>query len=224
MKGPKFASDLIVRLREKAPAVANLHRSIEGNPAAVALTFDDGPDPIFTPQVLDVLASHDVLATFFLVGSRATDQAGLIRRMIDDGHAVGSHSMTHPDPKALSIPRIAREYRSGRRSVERVVGRAAPLFRPPQGVFNLKHATVMRALGLRTWLWNKDPKDWMPGSTVESILAGIGVPEPGDVVLLHDAIESPTDAAASDRSSTVAALPQIIDRVRQRGLGFVTLR
>jgi peptidoglycan-N-acetylglucosamine deacetylase len=83
---------------------------------------------------------------------------------------------------------------------------------------------VMRMLGLRTWLWNSDTKDWMSGATVESILDAMGELSAGDVVLLHDAIESPIDPAALDRTSTITALPKIIDRARKSGLSFVTLQ
>jgi peptidoglycan/xylan/chitin deacetylase (PgdA/CDA1 family) len=223
MRVPHFVGHALGQLQQKAPTVARVRRSVAGDSPSVALTFDDGPDAVFTPQVLDILAELSVPATFFLVGERATKMIPLVRRMIDEGHQIGSHSMTHPDPWKLSLPALAREYRTGQRTLEKISGRPVSLFRPPQGALNLQQAVVIRMLGLFPWLWNRDPKDWVSGITTEGIVTSLVEPAPGDVILLHDAIASPSGPDSRDRSATVAALPQIIERVRNHGLDFVVL-
>jgi peptidoglycan-N-acetylglucosamine deacetylase len=119
-------------LRGAALRAARPRRMLTGG-NTVALTFDDGPDEEFTPQVLDVLAAHRVRATFFLVGRRARNHPELVRRIVSDGHAVGSHTWSHPRPWTIGGLETLREYRAGRRAIEDLAGRDVPLFRPPKG-------------------------------------------------------------------------------------------
>lgn len=190
---------------------------------AVALTFDDGPDPVYTPEILGVLREHDVKATFFMVGARAENYPDLVRSVLRDGHAVGSHSMTHPDMWELPLLGAVREYRMARDVLESIAGRSIRLFRPPKGSLVPSQALAVRALRFHPWLWSIDPRDWEVDATPSSIAGGVGDPEDGDIVLLHDAIERPLDQSTTDRSATLAALPAIVANVRGRGLGFATL-
>lgn len=190
---------------------------------AVALTFDDGPDPVYTPQVLDVLARHGAVSTFFLVGSKAVQHHDLVQRMVAEGHGVGSHSWSHPVPYSTPSPALLADYRRGRRAVEATTGEVTSLFRPPRGEVDARGALVMRALGLDPWLWSVDPEDWRPGIAADDVVSGVGELADGDVVLLHDSIFGPESAQAANRSATVAALPRIITSARDRGLVFTIL-
>jgi peptidoglycan/xylan/chitin deacetylase (PgdA/CDA1 family) len=189
----------------------------------VALTFDDGPDPEFSPAILDELDRLGIVATFFVVGKRARAHPELVRRALACGHAVGSHSDTHPEPWTLSLGRLARDYRLGRRAAEAALGRRVRLFRPPKGYVNGTGAAAMLAAGVRPWLWTIDPRDWMPAIGPDDILAGVDGLAAGDVVLLHDAIEGPLSPSALDRSATLAALPGIAALAAERDLLFTTL-
>lgn len=197
--------------------------AIDSSGGAVALTFDDGPDPTYTPWVLDVLVEARVPATFFLVGRRAAAQPGLVRRMLAEGHAVGSHSRSHPDPATQRLRQLVRDYRGGRRMVESVTGVSVPLFRPPMGNVAWPSAVAIRWSRVVPWLWTRDPSDWLPGRRRGDIVDALATVRAGDVVLLHDGIELPQGPAALDRSETVAALPEVIASARSRGLSFVTL-
>lgn len=189
----------------------------------VALTFDDGPHPSSTPRVLDALAEHGVPATFFCVGRNARLHPQLMARIRAEGHLIGSHSLTHPDPARTSIASLSADYREGRRAVAAVLGDDTPLFRPPHGHLGLRSAVVLRRQRLVPWLWSVDPGDWRPGVSSEHIAAVAGGAGSGDVVLLHDWVENPWAPSALDRSATIDALPAVISAIRARGLALVPL-
>jgi peptidoglycan/xylan/chitin deacetylase (PgdA/CDA1 family) len=189
----------------------------------VALTFDDGPDPVYTPLLLDALAEAGAPATFFVVGDAVVEHPDLVRRMIADGHAVGSHSRTHRDLAGLSLREVREEIDDGRRALRDVAGGDARLFRPPKGHLDAKVAFVTRERHLDLWLWSKDPHDWKPGATPDEIVASIGHLIGGDVVLLHDGIQQAESEAATDRSATIEAVPRIVALIRAAGLEPVRL-
>jgi len=193
------------------------------DPGTFALTFDDGPDERFTPQVLDLLAARGARATFFVVGRSVEAHPELVRRIVSEGHGLGSHTWSHPELVGLPASRLLRECRRGRRAVERAVGQPVPIFRPPKGHWDARGAAAATALRLRPWIWTQDPRDWEAGKSAEEIVASLEALQSGDVVLLHDGIQSPPDPAARDRSATVAALGPLLDLAAERGLRPVRL-
>lgn len=203
-------------------AVAPVSRRAVGG--GVALTFDDGPKPGSTDRVLDVLGELEVRATFFCVGRNAQQHPDLVRRIRDEGHAVGSHSFTHPDPEVTPTRVLAREYADGRNAVADALEEDTRLFRPPRGHITWAGAVVLRRQGLHTWLWTLDPEDWRPGASQEQITSVAGRARAGDVVLLHDWIEQPWAPVALDRSATIGSLREIVSGVRSRGLSLESLR
>jgi peptidoglycan/xylan/chitin deacetylase (PgdA/CDA1 family) len=209
-------------LRGAALHAARPRRALDRQDA-VALTFDDGPDEVFTPRVLDMLAAEGAHATFFVVGSRARRHPELVRRIVSDGHAIGSHTWSHPRPWEVGGLTTLREYRAGRRAVEQIVGKRVALFRPPKGYLNGRIGLAILAERLETWLWTVDPEDWQPGATADELVARLEQLKGRDVVLLHDGLEDPLAPEAEDRSATVAALPRIIETARARGLELVRL-
>ncbi len=204
-------------------AALGRRRALGEGSLSVALTFDDGPDPTYTPQVLDVLAELGVSATFFCVGDRVAEHPEVVRRMVAEGHVVGSHTATHPDLPSLDQRHLVNEIRAGRDQLQAELGHDAPLFRPPHGDLALRTGVSARTLGLTTWLWTVDPEDWRPGVQAEAIVDGCEPTGPGDVILLHDGLEQPWAPEALDRSATVAALPGIVASARAKGLTFVGL-
>ena len=194
------------------------------NDGCVSLTFDDGPHVGSTDLVLDALAALDVKATFFCVGRNVRAHPELVRRMVADGHTVGSHSFSHPFVDDLGQRSVHQEYAAGRRAVEEALGYPCPLFRPPHGHLRFDTALLSRVIKLQTWLWSVDPEDWRPGAISTEIAATAGRAQSGDVVLLHDWVEQPEAPEALDRSATVDSLPQIVTAVRRRGLEFEPLR
>jgi peptidoglycan/xylan/chitin deacetylase (PgdA/CDA1 family) len=204
-------------------ALLALSGARERLPRGFALTFDDGPDPTFTPQVLDELARLDVRATFFVVGYRVERHPELVRELEARGHRVGSHSQTHEKAWETGAARLARDYRAGRATLEQALGRRVRLFRPPYGALSYGTSLRIRRAGLSAWRWSLDPEDWMPRRPTEAIVAAADAAADGDVMLLHDSVERLDDDDALDRSATVAAIAGIVERVRARGLELVTL-
>ena len=226
MKGPLALPGRVAsRLRHTRRGLLNdvAGARLRVSDGVVALTFDDGPHPSSTSRILDVLAELDVRATFFCVGRNARDHPEIVQRALDEGHAVGSHSLTHPHPANTSYAELTREYVQGRRAVGDATGTDVQLFRPPHGHLGLRSAAMLRRQPITTWLWTVDPQDWRPGRTTEEVASVAAGAVSGDVVLLHDWVEQPYAPEALDRSATIDALPAIVSAVRQRGLQFSTL-
>ncbi|MFL6862167.1 MAG: glycosyltransferase [Allosphingosinicella sp.] len=195
-------------------------------PGLVALTFDDGPDPAWTPLILDVLKAKRVPATFFVVGENALSHPGLLRRIVAEGHELGNHSYTHPNMAGEAAGTVRLELNATERLVEAYTGRGMRLFRAPY--FGDAEPTTADELGpaleaqqagyLNVGL-HVDTEDWQrPGTAaivanaLREVEAG-NAERSGNIVLLHD--------GGGDRAETVAALPALIDALRARGYRFV---
>jgi peptidoglycan-N-acetylglucosamine deacetylase len=179
----------------------------------VALTFDDGPNPPYTGQILGILARYQVPATFFCVGLQASAHPADVERMAADGHGLANHTWSHPFLPDLSRAQLAEQLDRTDEAVSRAAGGCGPgLFRPPYGS---RSPDVLRWLGERGTpivLWDVDPSDWArPGAAV---IAGrvLMQARPGTIILMHD--------GGGDRSQTVAALPLVIEGLLDRGFHF----
>jgi peptidoglycan/xylan/chitin deacetylase (PgdA/CDA1 family) len=180
-------------------------------PLAVALTFDDGPWPHTTDQILTILTRRRAPATFFVVGRQVERYPELVRRELAAGMALGSHSYSHPQPfDRLPVARIRNEIAQGRRTLQPLGVRPVG-FRPPGGAASSAVVPTAQEFGDRTVLWSVDPADWQPGVTADQLVHRVlAAARPGAIVLLHD--------GGGNRSATVAALPAIIDGLRRLGL------
>ncbi len=176
----------------------------------VALTFDDGPNEIYTPQILDILARYAVLATFFVTGEAVERHPELARRIVAEGHRVANHTWNHPNVAALSADEVAWQMDTTNAVIASLTGVRSSCFRPPYGRTNQLVAAAAHARGMRIAKWSNDSHDWKrPGaaSIVSQSLAGA---VPGGVILFHD--------SGPDMSQTVDALPAIVEGIQGRGL------
>ena len=190
----------------------------------IALTFDDGPDPKYTPQILDILKAKGVKATFFVVGSAAALNADTLRRIYAEGHDIGNHTFTHVNSAEVSVERLNIEINATQRLFEATLGVYTKLFRPPyardmepQTVDATEVLRLVGSLGYITIGMTIDPKDWFrprAEQIVRETLKG-AVNRKGNVVLLHD--------AGGMREATVEALPEIIDQLHDKGFRLVTV-
>jgi len=200
----------------KFPEFPTLYHQGAGGEHQVAITFDDGPDPRWTPKILDILKAANVKAAFFLVGVNAERYPGLVRRIVNEGHEIGNHTYYHPN-LALCWPEHVRlELNATQLLLETITGRATTLFRPPYAadtdpsqVSELAPLQIAQELNYLVVLESIDPQDWAkPGADI--ILQRVKQQRrDGSIILLHD--------AGGDRSQTVAALPRILDWLHTRG-------
>jgi peptidoglycan/xylan/chitin deacetylase (PgdA/CDA1 family) len=209
---PLLASSFGARVRH-----AILGSAADGRvagPKLIALTFDDGPYPVDTPILLDVLRSAHVPATFFLIGRDAEQYPGLVRAIASAGNEVANHTETHPDLAALDAPAVTAELTAGAATLGRYVSDPAihAEFRPPHGRFSAGTLEAAQRAGYDTILWNDDPGDWRNVSrTVLAAHIARFATSP-EILLLHNG-----------RPETVALLPGIIQRFRRAGYTFVTV-
>jgi peptidoglycan-N-acetylglucosamine deacetylase len=196
--------------RAAAPA-----RADAADGGVVYLTFDDGPTPAYTPQVLGLLARHRARATFFVVGRSAVAFPGLVRREFAAGHGVGNHTFTHAPLRGLGWRRLEGEVGGTSRAIRRATGAPARCLRPPYGAIDAASARRVRALGLRVVMWSLDSNDWR-GLGAGAIAARVaGRVRSGDVVLMHD--------GGGNRAQTVAALGTVLASLSARGFRFAAL-
>ncbi|WP_394889845.1 chitooligosaccharide deacetylase NodB [Mesorhizobium sp. AaZ16] len=188
---------------------------------SIYLTFDDGPNPLWTPDILDLLARHRVPATFFVIGAEAEDQPELIRRIFAEGHEVANHTMTHPDLSRCEPAEVEREILEANRVIRMACPQATVRrMRAPYGIWTEEVLTTLASAGLAAVHWSVDPRDWSrPGvdAIVDAVLARV---EPGAIVLLHDGCapnEFEPDSQASLRDQTVTALSHLIPALHDRG-------
>lgn len=182
----------------------------------IALTFDDGPSPAYTPQILSILQDNGVHATFFCIGEQVQDNPTLVAQEVEAGHVVANHSWNHPDLTTLTDDQVHAQLSDTSNALQNADGKKPVFFRPPYGAINEDVQSQAAQLSLKPILWNVDTLDWeLPGSDkiVNTVLANASN---GAVILMHD--------GGGDRSQTVAALPEIISGLKARGFQLVTIQ
>lgn len=189
----------------------------------IVLTFDDGPDPVYTPQVLDILKREKVPGCFFVVGIMAEKNMELLRQEYNDGYEIGNHTFFHPDMSAIGPRRVKFELNATRRLIEAITGHSTILFRAPfnadaepQNVAEILPVEQSRKENYINIGEYIDPEDWQPGKTADQIFNEVVKQhENGNILLLHD--------AGGNREATVAALPRIIKYFKAKGYTFTTV-
>lgn len=177
------------------------------------LTFDDGPDPQWTPRVLDILAEAAVPATFFVIGRLAVRYPALVRRIVADGHDVGNHTWSHRHPWAVLSSAARREVRDGAAAIAGIVDRAPKFFRPPHG--RLRRCMIEEADrgGQTLMLWNRSAVDWGPLGSARGIARRLSSAGANDIVLMHDGC-----GGINHPEELVKALPEFLSSLNRRGL------
>lgn len=186
---------------------------------AAALTFDDGPDPEWTPRILEVLERHGARGTFFMVGQRAARHPELVERVAAGGHALGNHTWSHP-----SMPLVVGRYRRLQvRWTEEALGRhARRLFRPPYGHQNLASRLDLARLRCQVVTWSIVAEDWRD-DPAEVLAARVAARlKPGSIVVFHDSLYTASAERFRDRQPTIGALELLLGG-RSDGLAFVTV-
>jgi peptidoglycan/xylan/chitin deacetylase (PgdA/CDA1 family) len=187
---------------------------------AVALTFDDGPSPLYTPEILALLKQYQAHATFFVMGSKVEKSPWLVRAMLQEGHEVGNHSFSHPRLTATDQPSREWELEATSLNLD-LVGcpRKHRLIRPPYSAFDNRLISYAAHTGRELVLWSLDSGDWKgldQAAIVKNVLTGV---HNGSIIIFHDSDEK----SQADRRATVEALKVILPVLRAAGYRMVTV-
>lgn len=184
----------------------------------VALTFDDGPDVTFTPKILDILKENNTKATFFVLGKRAKAHPEIVKRIVQEGHAIGNHSWDHPNLGKLSANEINSEIQRTDNILFYLLGYHPALVRPPYGAADLGVIREVGSMGYKIVQWSVDTRDWAGTPSSQIMLNVRKRLHPGAIILLHCA-----GVQGVNLSNTTTALPQIIKELKAQGYEFVTI-
>lgn len=188
----------------------------------VALTFDDGPSPIYTPQILDILKEKKVKATFFLVGKHVEKYPEVAKRIVDEGHEIGNHTYSHRDLVPATRATVVKEIKKAEKAIETVCGQKPVLFRPPRGIYSNAVRKIILEAGYTIILWSVSTQDWRlvkPSFILKRVKKFC---RPGSIILFHDsgALVKPEGGS---RGHTVEALPQVIDWLKANNFQISTV-
>ena len=178
----------------------------------IALTFDDGPGP-HTAHLLDILDQYGAKATFFLIGSKVSGQASIVRSIQARGHQLGNHSWSHPELPKLPVDQIAGEVDRTNEAIRQATGVTPAILRPPYGAVNGAVLEQLRLRGMSSILWSVDTRDWADRNSDIVCSRAVAGARPGAVILMHDI-----------HQTSVGAVPCILSALKQQGYSFVTVQ
>ncbi|MBW4841141.1 MAG: polysaccharide deacetylase family protein [Paenibacillaceae bacterium] len=183
----------------------------------IALTFDDGPDELQTPKILELLDKYQAKATFFVVGDRVKRFPDIVRLEQAGGHEIGNHSYHHPSFHRLTLKTLTEELAMTQEAIFETTGSKPVLFRPPGGYYNeaIVELTKHNDLKMILWSWHQDTKDWASPGVYKIVRKVLNNARNGDIILMHDYVHNSTQ--------TLEALKVILPELQSRGYRFVTV-
>ena len=189
------------------------------NEKIVALTFDDGPDEVFTPQILDILKKYNIKATFYVIGEKVQYNKKIIKREYEEGHEIGNHTYTHINVSKNSYNKIKKEIKDTQSAVKSVTGTYPKTFRPPYRAINETLFDIIKSNHMKVVLWSDlDTKDWSNPGVYNIVKIIEEKAENGTIILLHD-----YNKIRNNKSQTIQALEKIIPKMQSLGYEFVTI-
>lgn len=209
--------ELVYKDRERWEKTGEIIWEVDTEKRLIALTFDDGPSPTFTEQILDLLAKYDARATFFVIGKQAEQYPELIKREYNEGHEIGNHTYNHYEVSKLSEYQLIKELQKAHQTILNIINEDMKLFRPTSGYYEDYIVRAAKELNYKTiiWTWGQDSRDWamINAETIsKKIIKNI---RSGDIILFHD--------RGGDRSNTVKSLGIILPTLKEMGYKFVTV-
>jgi len=195
-------------------------RIIDPMDKTIALTFDDGPDPVYTAMILDVLKEKGVKASFFLVGNKMKQNPKVTERIYKEGHCMANHTMTHVSLLGKSFSSVSKGILQTEKMLDSICGGSSKLFRPPWGEITKEQKVSLKKLGFKIILWDVNSEDFKAKITVNDIVYNV-MKGAGDkrIILFHDS----DYLGKAARKNTALALPQVIDFLKGMGYHFVTI-
>ncbi|MFR9070873.1 MAG: polysaccharide deacetylase family protein [Paraclostridium sp.] len=185
----------------------------------IALTFDDGPDEDFSPQILDILKKYNVKATFFMVGQKVGWNPQIAKRASDEGHDIGNHTFSHINICKSTNEQIINEINKTQKIIKDVTGKEPTLFRPPYRAINENLFNIIKSKDMKVVLWSDlDTKDWSNPGVYNIIKTIEDNTKNGTIILLHD-----YNKVRNNKSQTIQALEKVIPKMQSLGYEFVTI-
>jgi len=188
----------------------------------VVLTFDDGPDPLYTPRILDILKKYNVRAVFFLVGENVRKYPQLAQKIVEEGHDIGNHSFNHANLLILKSRAIKKNIMMANREIANKTGMVPQFFRPPRGLYNKAVLDLCDGLGMKVILWSLTSLDWRGVSATKMTKMVLKKVKGGDIILFHDS-GNIFYKKKTNHENTVRALPKIIEGIQKKGLKITAL-
>ena len=201
----------VVNLAKKYPS--DLYINGQNEKKVVALTFDDGPDPVNTPKIIKVLRNNNIQGTFFCIGKQIEACKSIIKQAHADGNVIANHSWSHKDFATINTAEINNEVTLTENEINKVIGKRPALIRPPYGDTNDAVQNSLIALNYKNILWSTDTLDWEQREVANIVKNVVENVRPGEIILMH---------SNEDKKVTTEALPQIISRLKEMGYSFVT--
>ena len=212
-RGPSISVGAEGPVAPRPPRAPASYNSVETSRPVLALTFDDGPHPELTPQLLDILRAEGIRATFYVIGRNVETYPDIARRIVSEGHEIANHTWSHPALPGVGAARLNKEIAQTSEVIQRVTGRRPTNMRPPYGAINERvRQSLYKDHGLDVIMWSVDPLDWRrPGAQVvrQRLVDGAA---PGGILLAHDI-----------HPGTIEAMPGTIRDLKARGYGFATV-
>lgn len=188
----------------------------------IALTFDDGPSPVWTPLILKELRRAGIRATFFMIGHHVRKYPQIARQVALEGHTIGNHGYAHSVLLYYTMPEIEEEIKYTEMVIQETTGQLTKYFRPPKAWLLGHLKEKIKAMGYQIVLWSLNSKDWVAFDHQAMVQYIARHAQAGDIVLFHDS-GNVFGREGGDRSQTVAAIPLLASRLKQKGFEFVTL-
>ncbi|MDD5610082.1 MAG: polysaccharide deacetylase family protein [Candidatus Omnitrophica bacterium] len=188
----------------------------------IALTFDDGPSPKWTPRILDELKSSGAKATFFMIGEHVEKYPDIARRVAGEGHDIGIHTFHHSITIFHTEATLEKEIKDTAKIIRDITGKTTKLFRPPKAWMTRSQKTKIKNLGYEIVLWSLNSKDWVTFDARHIRRYILRHVQPGDIILFHDS-GGVFSTEGGNRKETVKTLPRLIEQLKQMGYSFVTV-
>ena len=188
----------------------------------VALTFDDGPSPVWTPKILDELKKAHIKATFFMLGEHVAKYPGIARRVAAEGHDIGNHTYDHHVLLYYTQGELFKEINKTERIIEKTAGIKTKYFRPPKAWLTAEEKNRIEGMGYKIILWSLNSKDWVTFDEKYMVKYIVKNIRPEDIILFHDS-GGVFSTEGGDRDETVQTIPRLVGKLRERGFRFVTI-
>jgi len=210
-------NDVVIAEPKREENIKKIYRK-GPNTMKVALTFDDGPDPVYTPQVLDVLKKYNVKATFFLVGERVEKNPSIVKRIYEEGHTIANHSWDHANLNTLNEYELEQDMADTDNSIKKIISKRPKLMRPPYGAANTSTLEQLNNMGYKVIHWSVDTLDWKAKTKEEVLARTLPDIHEGAIILFHSA-----GGKGQSLMPTINALPTIIETLQEKGIEMVTV-